>query len=94
MKCLKCDFDNREGVKFCEGCGAKLELICPECRATIPHDRSFCGECGHDLRKPKEAKPLDYDQPHSYTPKHLADKDPHHSQFHRGRTENRHDPLR
>jgi class 3 adenylate cyclase/tetratricopeptide (TPR) repeat protein len=74
MKCLKCDFDNREGVKFCEGCGAKLELICPECRAVIPHDRSFCGDCGHDLRKPKEAKPLDYGQPHSYTPKHLADK--------------------
>ncbi|MGO9569690.1 MAG: adenylate/guanylate cyclase domain-containing protein [Desulfomonilaceae bacterium] len=74
MNCPKCDFDNREGVKFCEGCGAKLELICPECRATVPPDRRFCGECGHDLRKPTEAKPLDYDQPHSYTPKHLAEK--------------------
>jgi class 3 adenylate cyclase len=74
MNCPKCDFDNREGVKFCEGCGAKLELVCPECRATVPPDRRFCGECGHDLSKPEEAKPLDYDKPHSYTPKHLADK--------------------
>ncbi len=74
MKCPKCDFDNREGVKFCEGCGVKLELICPECSATIPPDRRFCGECGHDLRKPKEAPAIDYQLPRSYTPKFLANK--------------------
>ena len=27
-----------------------------------------------DLRRPGETKPLDYDRPHSYTPKYLADK--------------------
>jgi class 3 adenylate cyclase len=37
-------------------------------------DRQFCGECGHDLKKPKEAPPIDYSQPQSYTPKFLADK--------------------
>ena len=28
----------------------------------------------HDLRRPGETKPLDYDRPRSYTPKYLADK--------------------
>ncbi|MFB0532439.1 MAG: adenylate/guanylate cyclase domain-containing protein, partial [Desulfatiglandales bacterium] len=74
MKCPQCQFDNREGVKFCEKCGAKMELTCPNCGAEIPLDRQFCGECGHDLRKPKEAPPIDYTEPHSYTPKFLADK--------------------
>ena len=74
MKCPKCQFENREGVKFCEKCGGKLELICPECKARIPLDREFCGECGHDLSKSAEASPIDFDQPQSYTPKHLADK--------------------
>jgi len=36
MKCPKCESDNREGVKFCEECGAKLELQCPACKAKIP----------------------------------------------------------
>ena len=74
MKCLHCQFDNREGVKFCEKCGAKMELVCPNCGAKIPLDRQFCGECGHDLTKPTEAPLVDYDHPQSYTPKFLADK--------------------
>jgi class 3 adenylate cyclase len=39
-----------------------------------PLGSKFCNECGHDLGRPKEALPVDYDQPQSYTPKHLADK--------------------
>ncbi|UCG66556.1 MAG: zinc-ribbon domain-containing protein, partial [Deltaproteobacteria bacterium] len=54
MKCPKCQFDNREGVKFCEGCGAKMELMCPNCGAQIPLDRHFCGECGQKLDKAQE----------------------------------------
>jgi class 3 adenylate cyclase/tetratricopeptide (TPR) repeat protein len=34
----------------------------------------FCDGCGHDLTKPKEVPPIDYNQPQSYTPKFLADK--------------------
>ena len=74
MKCPKCQSDNREGVKFCEECGAKLELVCPSCGANIPLGKKFCGECGHDLGAPKAAPPIDYSQPRSYTPKFLADK--------------------
>ncbi|PLX49079.1 MAG: hypothetical protein C0611_10440 [Desulfobacteraceae bacterium] len=46
VKCPKCKFENREGVKFCEECGAKFELVCPVCKANIPLGRKFCGECG------------------------------------------------
>ena len=74
MKCLKCQSDNREGVKFCEKCGTRIELVCANCGAKIPPDKQFCGECGHDLRRPVESLPIDYGQPQSYTPKFLADK--------------------
>lgn len=49
MQCPKCQFENREGVRFCEKCGAKLALTCPSCGAFIPPDRNFCGECGASL---------------------------------------------
>jgi class 3 adenylate cyclase/tetratricopeptide (TPR) repeat protein len=49
MQCLKCRFDNRDGIKFCEDCGAKLELECPSCNKKIPLGTKFCGECGHQL---------------------------------------------
>jgi len=53
--CPKCQFENREGVKFCEECGAKFELECPACKAGIPLERKFCGECGYELSKSAEA---------------------------------------
>ena len=74
MKCPKCQAANREGVKFCEECGAKLELTCPGCGAAIHLGKRFCGECGKIVGEPKAPHPVDYSQPISYTPKHLADK--------------------
>ena len=74
MKCPKCQSENREGVKFCEDCGARMEIKCPSCSASIPMGKRFCGECGHAITEPKEALPLDYSKPQSYTPKFLADK--------------------
>jgi hypothetical protein len=74
MRCPQCQTDLDNGFKFCKECGAKLELLCPECGKTIPLDSNFCPECGHDLKKPKETSPIDYQQPRSYTPKFLADK--------------------
>ena len=58
MKCPQCQFDNRGGVKFCEKCGVRMELICPACGAKIPPDRQFCGECGLALSQgPDSMKP-------------------------------------
>ena len=74
MKCSECQFDNREGAKFCKECGAKLELTCPECGSIYAFDSKFCDECGHDISKPIEAFLLDYSKPKSYTPKFIANK--------------------
>lgn len=74
MKCSKCQHENREGAKFCKKCGNKLELICPSCGHPYQADSIFCDECGHTLTKLKEAPSVDYSEPQSYTPKHLADK--------------------
>ena len=54
MKCSKCQFENREEVKFCEECGAKFELQCPACKANIPFSCKFCGECGYALKPAKD----------------------------------------
>jgi class 3 adenylate cyclase/tetratricopeptide (TPR) repeat protein len=74
MKCSNCQTKNREGVKFCEECGAKLDLECPHCNATIPPGRKFCGECGYKLTETSEGPIVDFSEPQSYTPKFLADK--------------------
>lgn len=74
MQCPKCQFENREGIRFCVECGAKLELTCSSCGANIPPDWKFCGECGAPLTsalKPSEQK---FASPDAYTPKHLAEK--------------------
>ena len=59
MKCQKCGYENREGVKFCEECGAKLKLECPACKAKLPLGKKFCGECGHELKELQEIHEFD-----------------------------------
>jgi class 3 adenylate cyclase len=74
MKCRECQCDNREGVKFCEECGEKMEAGCPKCGSTVPVGKKFCGECGHHLTKETEKPVIDYGRPKSYTPPYLAKK--------------------
>jgi len=45
MKCPKFRSENRDGIKFCKQCGAKIELECPNCKAKIPLGKKFCGDC-------------------------------------------------
>ncbi|HET8751613.1 MAG TPA: adenylate/guanylate cyclase domain-containing protein [Gaiellaceae bacterium] len=49
--CGSCGRENREGRKFCVGCGRPLavELTCPSCGAPYEPDESFCGDCGTAL---------------------------------------------
>jgi len=49
MRCSKCGSDNREGRKFCSGCGAPLIISCPKCGAPNQSGEGFCGECGTAL---------------------------------------------
>ena len=74
MKCPECQAENPQVRKFCRECGSKLLLVCSQCGSENRPEDKFCGECGSNLRKPAEARPIDYYQPQSYTPKFLADK--------------------
>ncbi len=74
MKCPACQSENSDTRKFCGECGAKLLLKCPHCGSeNLPNDK-YCGECGYDLKTRRDSASVDYSQPPSYTPKHLADK--------------------
>ena len=64
MQCPKCQTENRDAIKFCEQCGAKMELECPNCKAKIPLGKKFCGECGHTIDIPAKPTPkeLSFDE--------------------------------
>jgi class 3 adenylate cyclase/tetratricopeptide (TPR) repeat protein len=49
LRCTSCEFDNREGRKFCASCGSALPATCRECGyANVGGDR-YCGGCGRLL---------------------------------------------
>jgi class 3 adenylate cyclase/tetratricopeptide (TPR) repeat protein len=73
MRCSQCGFENRETVRFCEECGAKLELRCSACGTTVPLGRKFCGDCGQPLSPADKPAPR-FAAPDAYTPRHLAEK--------------------
>jgi hypothetical protein len=70
MKCPRCQADNIDGARFCEDCGARLELACPSCGQPVSAGKKFCRSCGAALT----AEPVRFGAPESYTPKHLAEK--------------------
>ncbi len=49
MKCPKCQFENRQGAKFCKECGTNLELACLGCGTVYEIGSKFCDECGYTL---------------------------------------------
>jgi Double zinc ribbon len=73
MRCPACAHENREGAKFCRGCGASFLSTCPKCGATLSPEGRFCDSCGHRLGQQTPA-PVEPPDPRSYTPKHLAEK--------------------
>ena len=64
MRCLKCQYENTNGTKFCGECGTKLEKVCPKCNYSNPPQFKFCGDCGHNLTLPSEPtrKELSFDE--------------------------------
>src|SRR5690349_222775 len=83
MQCAQCQADNREGVRFCEDCGAPLALKCPHCEVEILPGKRFCGSCGGSLASqpvPRAAAaspstPAErFPSPQAYTPQHLAER--------------------
>jgi len=80
MKCPKCQYENREGAKFCNECGNKLESACPECGNLNRLGAKFCDDCGHNLAVADETPPkeLSFDEKlekiQRYLPKGLTEK--------------------
>ena len=79
MKCSKCDYENREGAKFCRKCGSSLELICPKCQHPNEPDATFCDECGFKLGETASAASVPkledmHTQLQSLIPSELAQK--------------------
>ncbi|MGH6954511.1 MAG: adenylate/guanylate cyclase domain-containing protein, partial [Alphaproteobacteria bacterium] len=71
MKCPRCGVDSREGVAFCEDCGARLERTCSRCGAPAIAGKKFCGACGAPLDASGAERA---EAPAAYTPRHLAAK--------------------
>jgi len=55
MKCPNCQFENREGARFCGECRHEFEVTCPECGTNNRAENKFCDACGYDLSKSTEA---------------------------------------
>jgi class 3 adenylate cyclase/tetratricopeptide (TPR) repeat protein len=55
MQCPKCQFENREGARFCGECRHEFEVTCPECGTNNRAENKFCDACGYDLSKSTEA---------------------------------------
>ncbi len=70
MKCHCCQAENEEGARFCENCGARLEVLCPACGAAVGAGKKFCRSCGAALTA-ERSHPV---SPQSYTPRHLAER--------------------
>lgn len=60
MICPSCKKEIRDGLKFCNSCGAKIEeskLFCPNCGKELKPGQKFCNGCGAKLEaEVKETK--------------------------------------
>ena len=89
MRCPHCQHENRDGAKFCEECGNKLELACPTCETLLRPNAKFCDNCGAQVRPGETGKGRNGEtgngtgrrvpdssspSPASYTPNHLAER--------------------
>lgn len=81
MHCSGCGFENPEGVKFCNECGASLTARCARCGFANQPRAKFCGECGMLLARqsgvgdsPGSRPQARGSQPVSYTHPHLAER--------------------
>src|SRR5437667_12649634 len=70
MGCAVCSHENPPRAKFCQQCGARLEIRCARCGSELPLSASLCHDCGLPAVDTAPATP----EPRVYTPKHLAEK--------------------
>ena len=73
MQCPRCQHENPPQAKFCLECGAGFAVACAQCGTQLPAGAKFCLECGKPIDS-HGSEPARFASPHSYTPKHLAEK--------------------
>jgi len=75
VTCPGCHQENPPDARFCNRCGARLELACPACRHGNPAGSRFCNGCGQILAGDATATAGPrFASPGSYTPQHLVEK--------------------
>ena len=80
MICPQCQFENRDGAKFCSGCGKKLEIKCRNCSHLNLPGSKYCEECGASLAQPADNAPKEssftekLDKLQRYLPQGLTEK--------------------
>jgi class 3 adenylate cyclase/tetratricopeptide (TPR) repeat protein len=74
MDCPRCHAVNDTDARFCEECGAALGLVCPTCGAPVTPGKKFCRACGAQLSATGASAATRFGAPHTYTPKHLAER--------------------
>lgn len=80
MECPQCRHGNREGAKFCAGCGIKLEISCRNCGHFNLHGSNYCEECGASLTGSSDKIPKEQsfteklDKLQRYLPQGLTEK--------------------
>src|SRR5262245_22500867 len=70
MTCPRCQAENLDGARFCENCGARLEVCCAACGQPVSADKGFCRSCGAAL----SAQRSRFGSAEAYAPTHLAEK--------------------
>jgi class 3 adenylate cyclase/tetratricopeptide (TPR) repeat protein len=71
VKCPRCQAENKADARFCEDCGARLDVACPNCGTPVTPGKNFCRSCGAALTTEPTSR---FASPKSYTPTHLAEK--------------------
>ena len=79
MRCPSCGFENPDGLKFCNECGAPLRMPCAQCGFANQPQAKFCGDCGASLIPASNTSSAHLLAPHPQpprrdTPVHLAEK--------------------
>jgi class 3 adenylate cyclase/tetratricopeptide (TPR) repeat protein len=77
MNCLQCQAQNPGDAVFCENCGSRLEVVCPNCGGATRLGAKFCKKCGQRLLEAAPAALVTagkFGSVEAYTPRHLAEK--------------------
>ncbi|MBK5289219.1 MAG: zinc ribbon domain-containing protein, partial [Acidimicrobiia bacterium] len=58
VECAQCGAANRDGARFCSGCGSDLAPKCSGCGADLGPNARFCDQCGTPVTGSTSAPPV------------------------------------